>query len=104
MLIKPERVVMKSLNMEDPGEMKLVEKLQEDLVEQKMVSEDFWRQLSELNEEQKQQRVIHKAQIKKIEDIEMRLQKQHEETMTEKSEIKNDIVILLDMTKKQQQR
>jgi len=69
-----------------------------------MVSEDFWRQLSELNEEQKQQRVIHKAQIKKIEDIEMRLQKQHEETMTEKSEIKNDIVILLDMTKKQQQR
>jgi hypothetical protein len=33
MFIKPEKVVMKSLNIEDPEEMKLVEKLQEDLFE-----------------------------------------------------------------------
>jgi len=32
MFIKPEKVVMK-MNMEDPEEMKLVEKLQEDLFE-----------------------------------------------------------------------
>jgi len=34
--------------------MKLVEKLQEDLFEQKMLSEDLRRQLTELKEEQKQ--------------------------------------------------
>jgi len=89
--------------MEDPKEMKLVEKLQEDLFEQKMVSKDLRRQLSELNEEQKQQRVIQEAQIKKTEGLEMILQKQHEEIMDEQSEITINIAILLDMMKKQQQ-
>jgi len=40
--------------MEDLEEMKLVEKLQEDMFKQKMVFEDLRRQLAELKEEQKQ--------------------------------------------------
>jgi len=53
MFINLEKVVLKSLNIEDPEEMKLMEKLQRDLFEQKMVSKDLRRQLVELKEEQK---------------------------------------------------
>ena len=66
--------------MEDLEEMKLVEKLQEDLFKRKMVSEDL-RRLVELKEEPKQQRVIQEAQIKKTEDLEMRLKQQHDESL-----------------------
>ena len=61
----PEKVVIKSLNLEDPEDVKLIEKLQEDMLHQKMVFEDLKRQLAELKGEQKQQRIIQEAQIRK---------------------------------------
>jgi len=54
LFIKPKRIVMKSLNMKNLDEVKLVEKLQEDLFEQKMVSENLRRQLEEVKEKHKQ--------------------------------------------------
>jgi len=83
MLIKPEKYVMKSLNMEDHEEMKLVKKLQEDPFEPKMVFEKLRRQLAKVKEEQKQQRAIPEAQIKKIEVLEMRVKQHREENLAE---------------------
>jgi len=76
--------------MEDPEEMKLVEKLQEDLFEQKMVFEDLRRQLAELKEEQTQQRVIQEAQIKKTKDLVMRLKQQHDESLAKQAALEKN--------------
>ena len=84
------------MNMKDPEEMKLVEKLEEELFEHKMMFEDLRRQLIEVNNEQKQQRTIQEAQIKKREDLEMIVKQQSEE-------IKSGIASLLELMKKQQQ-
>ena len=75
--------------------MKLVEKLQEDLFEQKMMFEDLRRQLAEVKEEQKQQRSIQEAQIKKTEDMEMTMKQQF-------VEIKSGIASLIKMMQQQQ--
>jgi len=74
---------------------KLVEKLQEDLFEQKMMFEDLRRQLAEVKEEQKQQRSIQEAQIKKTEDMEMTMKQQF-------VEIKSGIASLIKMMQQQQ--
>jgi len=71
--------------MENPKEMKLVEKLQEDLFERKMVSEDLRRQLLELKEEQMEHRIIQEAQINKIEELKMNLMQQHEESLAKQA-------------------
>jgi len=103
MLIQLEKVVLKSLNMEDPEEMKLVEKLQEDLFEKKMMYEDLRRQLAKFKEEQKKEREIQEAQIKIVEDLDMILKQQHEESLRKHDETITGIATLLEMIKKQQQ-
>jgi len=55
-----------------------------------------------VNEEQKQRRTIQEAQIKKTEDLEMRVKHQHEENLVEKAEIKSEIAALFEIMKKQQ--
>jgi len=87
--------LLKALNKKDPKEVKLVEKLQEDLFEQKMMFEDLRRQLAEVKEEQKQQRSIQEAQIKKTEDMEMTMKQQF-------VEIKSGIASLIKMMQQQQ--
>jgi len=47
----PSKHVLKAMNMKDPEEMKLVEKLEEELFEHKMMFEDLRRQLIEVNNE-----------------------------------------------------
>jgi len=46
-----------------------------------MISEDLKRQLAELKEEHKQQRVIQEAHIKKIVELELKLKLQHDESL-----------------------
>jgi len=55
-----------------------------------------------VNEEQKQRRTIQEAQIKKTEDLEMRVKHQHKENLVEKAEIKSEIAALFEIMKKQQ--
>lgn len=45
----------------------------------------------------------HLESIRKKEEFQSRVQKQHEETMAEQSKIKNGIATLLEMMKKQHQ-
>jgi len=52
---------------------KLVEKLQEDMLDLKMISEDLRRQPVELKEEQKQQRIIQESHVRKTKKLELKL-------------------------------
>jgi len=56
--------------MKEPAGAKFVEKLQEELFEQKMVYQALRRQLDEVKQEQKQKRDIQQAQMKKTNDME----------------------------------
>lgn len=60
-----EKVVIKRLDPKDPEEVKLIEKLQGDLLDQKMISEDLKNQLAAVREEQKRQIIIQEEQIRK---------------------------------------
>jgi len=96
-LVKPEKPVLKALKMKEPEEEKFVEKLQEELFEQKVVSETLRRQLAEMKEERKHQRVIQAAQVKITEDLKNTVKEQS-------SEIKPMIATLLDMMKQKPQQ
>jgi len=60
--IKSQEPALKEKKMKDPDEEKKVEKLQEALFEQKLISESLTRQLAEMKEEQK---AIQEAQAKR---------------------------------------
>jgi len=81
---------------------KLVEKLQEDMLDLKMISEDLRRQPVELKEEQNQQRIIQEANVRKTKKLELKLKQQHEETMVDQSKTNAGITAILEMMKKQQ--
>jgi len=95
-LVKPKKPILKALKMKEPEEEKFVEKLQEELLEQKSVSETLRRQLAEVKEKQKHQRAIQEAQVKRTEDLENIVKEQS-------LVIKTMVATLLDMMKKQQQ-
>jgi hypothetical protein len=84
MFIKPEKVVIKSLNLDDPKEVKLIEKLQEDLLEQKIISENLQTQLAELIEEKRKQSL-------KQEELERNLKMQHEEVMAKQEALEKRV-------------
>jgi len=76
MFVNSEKQVVTDLKMKDPEEDKKVEKLQEELFEQKLISKYLKRQLAEVKEEQK---AILEGQAKRLEDIENTVKKQFEE-------------------------
>jgi len=75
MFVKSQKQVIKDLNMKDPEEENVVEKLQEELFKQKLIIESLRRQLAEMKEEQK---AIQEAQAKRSEDLENTVKKQSE--------------------------
>lgn len=62
-------MVIKRLDLEDPEEVKLIEKLQEDMLEHKMTSEALKNQLSEVMKEHKRQSEIQEELIRKQEEM-----------------------------------
>jgi len=92
--VKPQIPVIKNLKKKDPEEDKRVEKLQQELFEQNMVSEGLRRQLAELKEEQ---RSSQEAQAKRSEDLERIVKKKSEDLKATMSD-------MMAMMKQQQQQ
>lgn len=61
MFIKTEILAIKRQELEDPEEVKLIEKLQGDLLDQKMIYENLQMLLDEHREEQKRQSLKQEA-------------------------------------------
>jgi hypothetical protein len=104
MFIKPEKVVIKRLDLEDPEEVRLIEKLQEDLLDQKLISKDLKNQLTAVRQEQKRQTLIQEEQIRKQEELERNMKKQHRESLAEQAKINVGIATILEMMMKKQQQ
>jgi hypothetical protein len=91
--IKPQNPVIKELKKQDPEEDKKVEKLQQELFEQKMLTKALKRQMAEMKEEQK---AHEEAQARRSEALEEAVKKQSED-------LKAMIIDMMTMMKKQQQ-
>jgi DNA repair exonuclease SbcCD ATPase subunit len=90
--IKPQKPVIKELKKQDPEEDKKVEKLQQELFEQKMLTEALKRQMAEMKEEQKAR---EEAQARRSEALEETVKKQSED-------LKAMMIDMMTMMKKQQ--
>lgn len=88
---KPQIPIIEQLKKPEPVEDIRVEKLEQELFEQKMLSEKFKRQMSEIKEEYKAR---EEAQAKRSDALEETLKKQYEE-------MKTMMAKMMDLVKKQ---
>jgi len=108
MFIKPEKVVIKRLDLDDPEKIKLVDKLQEDMQDHKLTTKALRDQLLVVMQEQKWQNEIQEGLVRKQEELERNMHKHHEESLAKQAELAQEqaktnagIAALLEMMQKQ---